>query len=126
MTNASEDLSSRASGLSGSGQTVTAVQQALRKSVEDMRKQAEALHSLASLSESAAAGAHDVGAVARALDREAADKSIKIRADGSLDYVGSKGKSVTDAIKMASDMGTTRSEERRVGKECRSRWSPYH
>ena len=24
------------------------------------------------------------------------------------------------------DNGTTRSEERRVGKECRSRWSPYH
>src|SRR2546430_10152695 len=23
-------------------------------------------------------------------------------------------------------MGTSRSEERRVGKECRSRWSPYH
>ena len=23
-------------------------------------------------------------------------------------------------------MGRTRSEERRVGKECRSRWSPYH
>ena len=23
-------------------------------------------------------------------------------------------------------MDTTRSEERRVGKECRSRWSPYH
>ena len=23
-------------------------------------------------------------------------------------------------------MGTPRSEERRVGKECRSRWSPYH
>ena len=22
--------------------------------------------------------------------------------------------------------GTARSEERRVGKECRSRWSPYH
>ena len=27
-----------------------------------------------------------------------------------------KGKSIT----------TNRSEERRVGKECRSRWSPYH
>ena len=27
----------------------------------------------------------------------------------------------------AGDLGTaTRSEERRVGKECRSRWSPYH
>src|ERR1051326_6426211 len=24
------------------------------------------------------------------------------------------------------DAPTTRSEERRVGKECRSRWSPYH
>ena len=26
----------------------------------------------------------------------------------------------------APDVITTRSEERRVGKECRSRWSPYH
>ena len=24
------------------------------------------------------------------------------------------------------EAGLTRSEERRVGKECRSRWSPYH
>ena len=24
------------------------------------------------------------------------------------------------------DASSTRSEERRVGKECRSRWSPYH
>ena len=24
------------------------------------------------------------------------------------------------------DMGMRRSEERRVGKECRSRWSPHH
>src|SRR4029077_21290891 len=24
------------------------------------------------------------------------------------------------------DIGRRRSEERRVGKECRSRWSPYH
>ena len=24
------------------------------------------------------------------------------------------------------EVATTRSEERRVGKECRSRWSPYH
>ena len=34
-------------------------------------------------------------------------------------------------IRLRSIMGmdipeTTRSEERRVGKECRSRWSPYH
>ena len=25
-----------------------------------------------------------------------------------------------------SDLRAVRSEERRVGKECRSRWSPYH
>src|SRR2546430_4420358 len=25
-----------------------------------------------------------------------------------------------------NDLGDMRSEERRVGKECRSRWSPYH
>ena len=27
---------------------------------------------------------------------------------------------------MGTTMGVWRSEERRVGKECRSRWSPYH
>ena len=30
------------------------------------------------------------------------------------------------ADKEALDIGPARSEERRVGKECRSRWSPYH
>ena len=33
------------------------------------------------------------------------------------EIVGTKG---------AIRIGLTRSEERRVGKECRSRWSPYH
>src|SRR5258708_39322064 len=27
---------------------------------------------------------------------------------------------------VTADRSDTRSEERRVGKECRSRWSPYH
>src|SRR5258707_11803122 len=31
---------------------------------------------------------------------------------------------LVDAI--AAGVGCVRSEERRVGKECRSRWSPYH
>ena len=31
---------------------------------------------------------------------------------------------VSKLIRKMAD--TTRSEERRVGKECRSRWSPYH
>src|SRR2546430_15994819 len=29
-------------------------------------------------------------------------------------------------IETANEPGVLRSEERRVGKECRSRWSPYH
>ena len=29
-------------------------------------------------------------------------------------------------IGMLGNVTTIRSEERRVGKECRSRWSPYH
>ena len=35
-------------------------------------------------------------------------------------------KAVADVARALDDMGCYRSEERRVGKECRSRWSPYH
>src|SRR3712207_9313951 len=31
-----------------------------------------------------------------------------------------------EEIALADDYFVSRSEERRVGKECRSRWSPYH
>ena len=33
---------------------------------------------------------------------------------------------VSEMQSEAGAAGTVRSEERRVGKECRSRWSPYH
>ena len=29
-------------------------------------------------------------------------------------------------VKLQQNLRRSRSEERRVGKECRSRWSPYH
>ena len=32
----------------------------------------------------------------------------------------------TKVCELLTDKDKTRSEERRVGKECRSRWSPYH
>src|SRR5476649_2924644 len=38
-------------------------------------------------------------------------------------HIGSVG---TSAMTDVFWGGTVRSEERRVGKECRSRWSPYH
>ena len=42
-----------------------------------------------------------------------------------------KSGNLKEAYKMAiddlkEDRNNSRSEERRVGKECRSRWSPYH
>ena len=36
------------------------------------------------------------------------------------------GVHVQDPVLVSSADGVGRSEERRVGKECRSRWSPYH
>ena len=32
----------------------------------------------------------------------------------------------TDPVQKTMELLPIRSEERRVGKECRSRWSPYH
>ena len=37
-----------------------------------------------------------------------------------------KAKSYEDQKEMRAELIEWRSEERRVGKECRSRWSPYH
>ena len=37
-----------------------------------------------------------------------------------------KVKELDVANKVTVQLMNTRSEERRVGKECRSRWSPYH
>ena len=34
--------------------------------------------------------------------------------------------SIFQTLEMAEVYSRNRSEERRVGKECRSRWSPYH
>ena len=46
-------------------------------------------------------------------------------------FLGQKSEPATEAdIQIGRDLQETlkahRSEERRVGKECRSRWSPYH
>src|ERR1043166_4683812 len=52
-------------------------------------------------------------------------------AAGAIRYLNSRGRErLADAAKMGMDEcpggNEYRSEERRVGKECRSRWSPYH
>ena len=46
--------------------------------------------------------------------------------DKSLEEALDKAKNAgLDAVEIGTG-GYPRSEERRVGKECRSRWSPYH
>ena len=46
------------------------------------------------------------------------------------DLAEARMKEINEAYDMImsqrSNKGSARSEERRVGKECRSRWSPYH
>ena len=44
---------------------------------------------------------------------------------GGKQYCVEEGKVIT-IEKLDVEAGAERSEERRVGKECRSRWSPYH
>ena len=43
-----------------------------------------------------------------------------------LGYVASIALFVYSLLLLEDDRLLLRSEERRVGKECRSRWSPYH
>src|SRR2546427_12597920 len=51
-------------------------------------------------------------------------------ADGTFGMVEETGRemnaAIADGARASKGMGEARSEERRVGKECRSRWSPYH
>jgi pyruvate/2-oxoglutarate dehydrogenase complex dihydrolipoamide dehydrogenase (E3) component len=44
----------------------------------------------------------------------------------SLAIVGAGPAGLSLALQAARALPEARSEERRVGKECRSRWSPYH
>ena len=42
------------------------------------------------------------------------------------EYKDASGKLVGIDVEILAAIAEDRSEERRVGKECRSRWSPYH
>ena len=43
-----------------------------------------------------------------------------------IDFFHAKSSETLSMKYILSELRLTRSEERRVGKECRSRWSPYH
>ena len=57
--------------------------------------------------------------------------NFKIDAGTLVALIGGSGSGKSVLVKEAIGLlrptaGSVRSEERRVGKECRSRWSPYH
>ena len=51
---------------------------------------------------------------------------VALAQEGGIRVVKSKGRLDVLRQKLAVQALAERSEERRVGKECRSRWSPYH
>ena len=50
------------------------------------------------------------------------NRRVVVTGMGAITPIGNSVEEFWNGIKE----GKTRSEERRVGKECRSRWSPYH
>src|SRR3989442_2929791 len=58
------------------------------------------------------------------IDHTPKDERVKIKMGDAFDLVGERTQK--EWRKIASNLYEVRSEERRVGKECRSRWSPYH
>src|SRR5256884_2128228 len=68
----------------------------------------------------------DVGLAERGYNVVIHEFAHKIHMDGAGDADFPAARAGMDAAKWRGILEGARSEERRVGKECRSRWSPYH
>src|SRR2546428_366589 len=58
--------------------------------------------------------------------RRRKDNSMPPTAQQRLQTIADLAVRLRETVRRLSDDLQNRSEERRVGKECRSRWSPYH
>src|SRR5260370_20677487 len=65
--------------------------------------------------------------LSRSLDQDKADqRSAEAQADQTADNLRRQQDLYDHHVVSIQELTNSRSEERRVGKECRSRWSPYH
>src|SRR3712207_8279171 len=65
---------------------------------------------------------HSIASAENISTANAKDNSIAHARDNSQ----ANAENNSDAVAVDNSNADARSEERRVGKECRSRWSPYH
>src|SRR5256884_1568592 len=68
----------------------------------------------------------DLGTLIVASLRQRVHVSLQRDTNALIDWLSDAGALQGLRGSKAAGKGTKRSEERRVGKECRSRWSPYH
>ena len=74
----------------------------------------------------------ELGKIAGVSDKAVStwELGIKVPRMGAVEkmatYFGIAKSVIVDDAQPADPSASPRSEERRVGKECRSRWSPYH
>src|SRR2546422_10642731 len=64
--------------------------------------------------------------ISRRLDAEAPHPAVQIGSIGEQAARGFGDVAARDRECAGDQLALVRSEERRVGEECRSRWSPYH
>lgn len=104
LRSASESLQSNVSSVTGQGSTVDAARRAMLKLCGEVDKQEAKLTALASVLSEASEGAETVGTAARKLDGTAANHSLHIGADGSVQYVGPHNVSPADAVTIKKNM----------------------
>ena len=104
LKSASESLDANLSSLTGQGNTVNAARRALLKLRVEIEEQAVKMKAIASILSEASEGAETVGTAARKLDGTAANHSIHIGSDGSVQYVGPHNVSPADAVTIKKNM----------------------
>ena len=109
-------------------------QRAQQREREEMQRQLQQAAKMEAIGRLAGGIAHDFNNILGAIlgygelaQRNLEGRAVRRHVDQVM-QAGARGKALVERILAfsRSGLGDVRSEERRVGKECRSRWSPYH